>query len=105
MTLFGKIIFGGVGISMCMAIFYGTRMYVNQDQGQAVTQKNITQTNPLVTEEATTSIDMNLQRGSTTAKSTDATTQEKSKATSTKSTTQKASTSLSTSSEATSTRR
>lgn len=112
MTLFGKIIFGGLGVIILMGIFYGTRMYVNQDQGQVVIQENSAETIPFVTEEATTSMDTNLQNVSTTT-SKATTTQEKSKATSTKSTTQKAATTLqvetsirvSTSSEATSTNR
>ncbi len=60
MTLFGKIIFGGLGVILCMAIFYGTQMYVNQDQGQVVIQENTTETNPVVTEEATTSVGTNI---------------------------------------------
>ena len=48
MTLFGKIIFGGLGVILLMSVFYGTRMYVNQDQGQVITEEKTIDTNPPV---------------------------------------------------------
>ena len=53
MTLFGKIIFGGLTVVLLMGVFYGTRMYVNQDQGQVITEEKTIDTNPPVVLDAT----------------------------------------------------